>query len=391
MPGRIQAPVCTDTCPPSDVTAPPTPQVQRALTFERAANDATFRPNPPPSSPGRTVPPRDPAYIELANVEVGTKLQIINLSGKPNAAWGNKDDVIELPLTGRDVQNRQAGVYLSQEQLEQLKLQPGDVLQLRAVDAAGNASAPTTLELEPDDWANGQVREKSGDTFVTTPGTQFSALDGEGVRKPLIVKTVADTRPPEIVTDRLALVTDDRFSEGDKSAVRPLFAHHAALQQALGKSAWTKDDLVTIAGNDALPEEARNAAKALVANTPLLEKLDWAATNDPSKANGQFDKSDLSAILNFAPSVTLKGSQALEPRTNLTILNQRTGAISNASVGDNRELSVVLPNLLEGDPLFITPTDNEGVRGKTVELVYSAKCADGKATTPSRPVIGGVI
>lgn len=160
MAHRIQGPSqARNVCGPKDTTAPPTPQVRILWAFDRAKDDAQVVANSPPATSLRPV--RDPAYIELANVQVGTKIQILNLSQNPAAQWNDDTSVVELQLTGRDVRKRQASLYLTHEQMEKLDLKAGDVSQLRAVDQAGNASGVVTAELEPNDWARRELRERT--------------------------------------------------------------------------------------------------------------------------------------------------------------------------------------------------------------------------------------
>jgi hypothetical protein len=208
-------------CGPNDTTAPPQPQIVSSQAFVRGSDEASVIRNPP--TVPRPTRGRDPAYIELNNVEVGTKIQLINLSGKPDADWGNKDDIVELTLTGRDVNNRQASIYLNDKQMKKMGLQPGDMYQLRAVDDAGNASQPVTAELEPDDWANSRIRDRgANDQFEITRGAQINALDGEAARENLIIKAVNDERPPMAIEDNMSLVLDDRFTPEQAQAAQLL-------------------------------------------------------------------------------------------------------------------------------------------------------------------------
>lgn len=275
--GQVKGAQCKDTTPP------PTPQVTTSLAFIRGSSEARFVRS---SSSSRSTG-RDPAYIELNNVEVGTTIQMINLSANPEAVWDKKSNIVDMTLTGRDVQGRKASMYLTAEQMDKINLKPGDMLQLRAVDPQGNASGAVTTELEPDDWANRRVRDNGVDSL----GSSINALDGENTRKNLIIKAVNDTRPPQVVENNLKLVADDKGV------------------------------------------------------------------------------------------VSLQGNMALEPRSTVSVLNQRTGKTFSGNVGDNRILSINLGQVKDGDPIVLTPRDNEGVQGKNIMLTYSSCSKDGKAAT----------
>jgi hypothetical protein len=190
-----------DHCGPNDQTAPPTPGIVSSMAFDKAKDGSTVRTDQ--SGGGMSAGRRDPAYIELSNVEIGTHIELINLSANPEAEFDDKN-TIKLELTGRDVKARTGAVYLKQSQMEKLGLKPGDMYQLRAVDGAGNASAPVSAELQGNEWANGRVIE---DGNWAGRGRQINALDGEGARKAVIAKAVNDARPPMVLEDNVAIET----------------------------------------------------------------------------------------------------------------------------------------------------------------------------------------
>lgn len=253
-------------CESSDLEPAPTPRVRTSMAFERAEDGATFVPNSPPAS--RPAPARfDPVYIEVDNVELGSHFEIINLSAKPDAQFDRKNDVVKLELTGRDIQNRRASVYLTHDQMEQFGIKPGDVFQLRAVDHNGNPSLPVTAEFEPDDWRTGRIQERDADGRATlTPGMQLNALDGENVRKNLLIKTVNDSRPPLLIEEKLVLTEDARFDENDKDLATQLAGQWNALvtqNKALhghNNAFITFEEMTALAGSDKL----NDAQKAMV-------------------------------------------------------------------------------------------------------------------------------
>jgi len=358
-----------------DVTGPPTPQVRQAICFDHAKDDATVFNNAGTVRPGG----RDPAYFEFGNVEIGTKIQMINISKDPDVTFGEKKKVVELDFTGRDVHNRQAAIYLTNEQMTQLELKPGDMLQMRALDQTGNTSDAVTVEVEPNDWAGQTVRERVDNRNVDARGGRINALDGEAERKNLIIKAVNDTRPPQLLGDRLELQLDDRFSDKDKELAQTLRKHWSAIKTTLGKDQFTMDELKSLVTNDDLAEELRAAAKVLSKSQAAFDRFDVARQNNPDQTDGTITLQDIDTVRAFRRSVTLVGDKALEPRSQLRVQNQRTGETFNASVGDDRQLNINLKDVRDGDPLLLTPTDNEGVQGQTMELVFAARGKGGKA------------
>lgn len=282
---KIHGPRPTVPCGPQDVTPPATPKILRSMAFDRAAADASISTRSSNAS-GRSSGTRDPLYIELGNVELGTRIELINLSANPAANF-DKNNTITLELTGRDVTNRVGAVYVTQEQMEKLGLQPGDMYMLRAVDRAGNASEAVQGELQPNEWTTGEVIE--GGRLTGIRGRSLSALDGEGVRKNLVAKAVNDTRPPLLLEDRVTLETNS-------------------------------DNIVQMV----------------------------------------FDR-------------------ALEPNATVRVVNTRDGTTFTGTVDAEGQLKVALKGVVDGDPLVLSVTDNNGVRGQNVEIVYSSRCPGGKA------------
>lgn len=204
---KISGPSQTaNTCAPKDATPPPTPQIVTTMAFDRAKEGSSVGNRGSSGRGGFSAGTRDPVYIELKNVELGSSIEMINLSANPRAEF-SKENTIKLELTGRNAQNREGAVYLSQAQMEKLGLKPGDMYQLRAVDAAGNASAPVSGELQPNEWANQDVIEDGA--WANVRGRQLSALDGEGQRKAIVAKAVNDARPPMVKADHVSIETKD--------------------------------------------------------------------------------------------------------------------------------------------------------------------------------------
>jgi hypothetical protein len=372
-----------DSCKSGDLEPAPTPQIALSWAFDRAAEGAIFVANSAPST--RPAPaPRDPVYIELRNVELGTTFQLINLSKNPAANFDNKEDVVKIAPTGRDVPARTASIYLTADQMTEMGIQPGDVYQLRAVDHSGNPSLPVTGEFEPDDWVAGRVTEMNGATAVNSRGGQLNALDGEAVRKNLIVKAVNDTRPPQVIEEKLILVTDDRFDENDKALVAPIIANWNRIATAhIGAGANATqiqnltlkiEDFKALSTHADLADPIKEALAELADNPEFFNLID-----ETKRKDGIIGLGDFQMVASFQRNVSLSAFGAIEPRSTVQVQNQRTGQTVNATVGDDRQLNLALGDIRDGDPLILIPTDNEGVRGQNIELVYSSKCKDGKA------------
>lgn len=88
----------------------------------------------------------DPLYLEFRGVEPGAKIELINLSANPAAVWS------EAKSLGANTMLAQAdGSYrlaLGNVEAKALGISPGDVLEFRQVDAAGNASSSTMIAMK---------------------------------------------------------------------------------------------------------------------------------------------------------------------------------------------------------------------------------------------------
>src|SRR5688572_24451522 len=84
-----------------DTTPPAAPTVMRAFCFDHITDPSTHVvPTPPPPTPN-PAPHRDPFLLELGNIELGSKIQLISLSDNPSADFDN-GEVYELGFTGYD-------------------------------------------------------------------------------------------------------------------------------------------------------------------------------------------------------------------------------------------------------------------------------------------------
>jgi hypothetical protein len=94
-----------------DTNPPGLPTITRAFCFEHITDPSTHvHPNPPPAPPPNPPYRRDPFLLELGNVELGSKVQLISLSDDPSATFDNGND-FELAFTGYD-SNARSGTVL---------------------------------------------------------------------------------------------------------------------------------------------------------------------------------------------------------------------------------------------------------------------------------------
>lgn len=367
-----------------DSTPPPTPRISQSMAFVRASDDAVVTTSPQNR-------PTDPIYMELDNVEVGTKIEIINLSKNPQAEFDSC--AIGLDLTGRDVEDRKASIFLNNEQMQELDLQPGDMYQLRAVDQSGNASAAVMGEFEPDDWANSDVTETFSDgSRLIGRGASMSMLDGETLRKDVTARAVRDSRPPMILEDQIQFETNSRWSKDDLKHTKNIEKNLCDISEAFG---WgdinalqlNQNHFQQIANHEDFSASIRNAGEYL-AQPEAFQKI--------TEGNGQISLEGLGELQERKneKEVTLTFDRAVEPRTQVKIHNSRTGRDYNVRVGDDQKLNLKIDDIANGDPIFITPTDNEEVEGQTVQVVYSGNFDRGiapSATGGLGVLLGGVL
>jgi hypothetical protein len=204
----IQKPVttaCNQTtaCGPKDVTAPPTPSITFAIASSGlGGKNAVFVPSAPPRA---AAAPRDPGYIEVANWEPGSSLQLLNRSANPTASWDNPADIITLAPTGRNVKGRTASLWIPEAQMEKLSLASGHDFELRQIDLDGNASGAVKGRLQGEGYGErGFIREGK----TNTPGARLGLLDGENVRKNLMLKYQRDNTAPVVKYFERALTLD---------------------------------------------------------------------------------------------------------------------------------------------------------------------------------------
>jgi len=323
-------------------------------------------------------------------VEMGTTIQLLNLSKNPSADWDQEG--VDLPLTGRDVNDRRAAVYLTHEQMEAMDLEPGDMIQVRAKDESGNVSGAVTVELQGNEWAGNLIQEKGdNNAAVFSRGAQISVLDGEAVRKTMIAKAVNDKRPPLVDESKVSFGFSSRSLKDVVVAFDQLNSlkpeQQAAYKAAIGGNWGANVDgrwflstanLDALAKLDVLPEAMRAAARKLADDPALLQRVSLAGKNLQGGA-GMVAWEDIHAVATNN-NVNLVVDRAMEPQANVSVQNQRTGQVFNGRVGDDGKLTMSLGDAVrDGDPMIMSVSDNNGIAGKPVELVFSSKFDNGKA------------
>jgi hypothetical protein len=226
-----------------DDTQPP------KLVIESARyGDFTIR--PPNRAPVRV----DPFELRLAGVEAGCKLQVLNLSDNPAATWAK--DATELPSNtlraGPD--GRYCAIY-SNAEAKKAGIMPGDVIEIRQVDEAGNASEPTRVAMNQRVGPS-QVRVSANDQYGVqlNNGTHYEFRPYPDARGP---KALPERMKIEGTKEGEGMLTGDRALEPYGKVVvtnrRTLKAFEAPVDEA-GKLALTFEaqvgDLLAITAYD---------------------------------------------------------------------------------------------------------------------------------------------
>jgi hypothetical protein len=83
---------------------------------------------------------REPLQLQLSGVQAGCAVEVLNRSADPSASWGKNARRVKLL-------DEACAVMLGESDMRSLEVLPGDVLEVRQIDAAGNASLPTRVTL----------------------------------------------------------------------------------------------------------------------------------------------------------------------------------------------------------------------------------------------------
>lgn len=381
--------------PGNDVTTPPAPQVLRAWAFELAADGSQLAPPPPPAGQ----PGRDPLVIELGNIEVGTRVEVISLSDNPAAEFdaGCKGEIFELPLTGYDVANRRATIALNDDQMKEKGIVAGERLLLRQVDKDGNASAAVHVHLDPGGWANQRINEPvQGGGSQQVNGRQIDVTTGlvnlpgdpnPGRLERVLGKSTRDTSAPTLLASNVT-VTATAMTPKEHQLIKD---YVKAMSTLIGSSPVDLSYIArTLANNAAWEQNAAHkphvdVLKALVADpaqfarlstfaglarhtTSAPQTIDWAGAND------------LAGRAQPPSFASVKLDRALEPGTQVRLQNSRTGEVVTASqAAGDRGVTLPLQDGKNGDPLILTYSDAAGNAGAPYAFRLDDSCAGGKA------------
>lgn len=382
------------TKPGNDVTNPPAPQVLRAWAFELAADGSQLVPPPPAGQPGR-----DPLVIELGNVEVGTRVEVVSLSDNPAAEFdaGCRGEIFELPLTGYDVANRRATIALNADQMKDKGIVAGERLLLRQVDKDGNASAAVHVHLDPSGWANQRINEPvQGGGFQQVNGRQIDVnvgivnLPGDpnpGRLERVLGKSTRDSSAPALLAANVT-VTTTTMTKKEHDLLKD---YVKAIGTLLGSAVYDTTYISrTLASNPAWEQNPSykphvDVLKALVADPAWFARLSSvvAAAQGSTSSGNSIDWNGAQNLAGRAepPSFsTVKLDRALEPGTQVRLQNSRTGeVVTGSQASDARGVTLSLQDARNGDPLIMTYTDAAGNAGAPYAFRLDDTCAGGKA------------
>lgn len=224
----------------------------------------------------------DPLVLMLTNVEPGCRLEVLNLSKNPEAEWSDEGGKNTVPgSTLKALGDGRYGVVMGNDAAKKLGVDPGDVFEIRQVDAAGNPSEPTRIKLEQKTQINVQ---NLGSAYGKVDLIDVPALPMAGSAR---IRPYADAAAPTVLTKNVRIDA----SSADKGVLRGTKAIEPGATVSLHNEATQKTFSVVV-GEDRkfeLPFDAK-------IGHPLHL---WVTDH-----NG--NKTDL-GITNFAPSCAKAG------------------------------------------------------------------------------------
>ncbi|MDP2343146.1 MAG: hypothetical protein Q8O67_19470 [Deltaproteobacteria bacterium] len=375
---------------PGDVTTPPAPAVNRAWAFELAADGSMIVPPPAPNAPGR-----DPLVIELGQIEVGTRIELISLSDNPKAEFdaAHKAEIFELPLTGYDVAGRTATISLNEEQMKEKNIVAGERFMIRQVDKDGNASQAVHVHLDPRGWANQAINEpvQGGGTQqvmganiqINTGVTGLPGNANPGKIETVLGKATTDTSAPKLLESNVRVVSE-KLSKADHEYLKTFVS---SMNNFLGSTNYDhvtlKQQLDANASSWATSYKPQyDALQTLLKDTAAFERV-AAFTNAMAGTTGAHIDFAQAAGLAARPEASytaVKFEKALEPGVTATVQNSRTGEAKSLGQGAQaRSMSIMLNDVKNGDPLIVTYTDAAGNAGSPYGFRFDDTSKDGKA------------
>lgn len=379
-----------------DTNPPQNPTVHRAFCFDHITDPTTHVvPTPPPPVPNPP-PRRDPFLMELGNIELGSKIQIISLSDNPAANF--KDGaVFELEFTGYDANARRGTVLLSAAEMEKKQISPGERLVIRVVDDNGNASDGVFVHVDPSKWAGGGQINTKDDTgaAVRLQGAPIQFVDGfvaPGVdvaahTKSTFGATMTDMSAPKLMTEGVSVKTLS-WSKNEQEMFESLgkTAHFNNGTVDAGV-AWCQTpgnlESVPLEHRGSVAEMAKDGGKLLLkmleSQNPLLSQ-DELKKLPITQAMFQQMGTTVAAALkdNGGVETMLLFRNALEPGVRLTAQNNSLGTTLNGAQNDQTRSSVVRLHVRDGDKVTVQFTDGNGVRGDPYAFEYDSAAKNGK-------------
>ncbi len=382
--------------PTQDANPPQRPSVNRAFCFDHITNpDTHVVPQPPPPAPNPP-PRRDPFLLELGNIELGSRVQLISLSDDPAASF-DKGNVFELAFTGYDANARTGTVLLSADEMEKKSISPGERLIIRIIDDNDQASDGVFVHVDPTRWAGGQQIDTKDDAgnAVRLQGAPISFIDGfvkpgaaaAANTKSTFGATLTDTTAPKLLADNVAVKTFQwTKTEAEMFTSLANTAYFANTSPQDG-AAWCEKP-----GNlDTIPIEHRNTvaemgkdggkllAKAIEALMPDKTKAEIMKTPLTAQLFSQIGQTALDAVTNKAGKDTvLVFAQALEPGTRITVQNNSTGTPANAAQNEQQRTTSVRLPFHTGDKVTVQVADGNGIAGEPYSFEYDAGSRNGK-------------
>lgn len=173
----------------------------------------------------------DPLVLMLENVEPGCGFQVLNLTKNPDADWSNAADIKSLPSsTMKALGDGRYGLILGNKEATDAGITPGDVFDIRQVEAEGKGKAGPETRVYLDQKASTNVLTLASYGTVDQFGTNIGL--GQQVR----INVYGDATAPLVLTKNLQI---EGLSEGKgtirgKRAIEPgaeVFVHNEVTKQ----------------------------------------------------------------------------------------------------------------------------------------------------------------
>lgn len=172
-----------------------------------------------------------------------------------------------------------------------------------------------------------------------------------------------------------------------------------------GDSIWIR--LIDDDGNTSEPVKTRLAGTGYGQQGNVLDEGAWVPASRMTLLDGESDwkanmvmrhiadqkppqvkafEAKLKLETDAAGNVTLSGHNLLEEGAVVHVRSGATGAVTGSTTDAEQALTVPVGQLKDGETLFVTVTDINGVAAGKFEVRYGAKCKDGRA--PTKGILG---